>query len=231
MIAFPSTQPAEGPPATPSLPSNPAAWWYAQALALALLVGLDGLMAILIWLPFYCGLFGYLVAGLIAGGVSFRLARRARPLSRKQVLAGVLRISVLSLIASVCWEYGYISSTIGDPPKFAGLMNKAVRAGESPDRVARAAAREFRTRLASKYAPGGPLGYARWAVASGEMRIELDGTVETVSIGHRGFAWPARTAIGFLLTALGLWLGLESLRSRQAVSNVLAPGETYDEIE
>ncbi len=231
MIARQSIIQSDSPPSPDPINSNPSAWWSALAIAFVLLVGLDGVMAVLIWLPFYCGLFGFLVAGLIAGGVSFRVARRARPLSWKRVLAGVFLLAVLSTFVMVGWEFWYISSTIGDPPKFARLRNTAMRKGESPDGIGEAAARRFRERLAADHPPGGALGYARWAMGTGKMRLELDGASETVSIGHQGFAWPARTVIACLLTALGLWLSFESLRSSKAVTNVLAAGEAYEEID
>jgi len=202
------------------------------ALAFGLLVGLDWLLARLLWLPFYFGIFFFLVAGLIVGAVSFRVARGARTLTRGRIVRGALVLASLSTLVTVCWEYRFIAATAGAPPKFTDARNAALRAGRTPRDVVHQAAESFRAALAEGYPPGGVIGYVRWAISSGKMKIKVAGSTETVSIDdHRGLIWPIRTLVALLLMAIGLWLSYEPLRSPEPVSNVLAPGEAYEELD
>ncbi len=229
----PSDSPAgESQPIADWTPQRRKTWWSALALAFGLLVGLDWLLARLLWLPFYFGTFFFIVAGLIVGAVSFRVARGARPLARGRIVRGVLLLAILSSLVTTCWEYRFIVAGAGVPPKFTDARNAALRAGRSPTEVLWQAAESFRDGLADRFPPGGVVGYVRWAIASGEMRIEVGDSVETVSIAdHQGLIWPIRTLAALLLMAIGLWLSYEPLRSPQPVSNVLAPGEPYEEVE
>ncbi len=93
------------------------------------------------------------------------------------------------------------------------------------------ATRAFRGYLADEFPPGGVVGYARWAVDSGKMEINAFEYTENVTIAHQGIRWPLRTLAAFVLLALGLWLSFESLRSESPVSNIIAEGEEYEEIE
>lgn len=221
----------ESPPGAAHCPAARRGWYAALGLSVFLLLGLDWLLARLLWLPLFFGLFFFLVAGLIVGGVSFRAARAARPLTRRGILLGAFAVATVSTLATVGWEYVHISGTIGDPPAFAHARNAARRGGSPAKEVGRLATDRFKEQLAGNYPPGGPIGYVRWAVASGEMDLEVSGFTEKVSIDQRGLIWPLRTAAALLLTVAGLWLSFESLRSPMPISNVLAPGEEYEEID
>lgn len=229
----PSDSPiTESPPVADWTPHRRKTWWSALALAFGLLVGLDWLLARLLWLPFYFGIFFFLVAGLIVGAVSFRVARGARPLTRGRIVRGILLLAGLSSLVTICWEYRFITAGAGAPPKFTDARNAALREGRSPTEVLRQAAESFRDGLADHFPRGGVVGYVRWAIASGEMKIKVADSTETVSIGgHGGLVWPIRTLAAMLLMAIGLWLSYEPLRSPQPISNVLAPGEAYEEID
>ena len=95
--------------------------------------------------------------------------------------------------------------------------------------VKTAVTEEFETSLAKDYPPGGPLGYIRWAIAGGDMTLEVEGSKDKVAIGHTGIAWPIRTLVAAILLAAGLWASFESLRSASPITNILAPGEEYEE--
>ncbi len=229
----PSDSPTgESPPVSDWTPQRRKTWWSAQALAFGLLVGLDWLLARLLWLPFFFGIFFFLVAGLIVGAASFRVARGARPLTRGHIVRGVLLLASLSSLVTICWEYRFIVAGAGAPPKFTDARNAALREGRSPVEVLRRAAESFRDGLADQFPPGGVVGYVRWAIASGKMKTKVGDSTETVSIDdHGGLVWPIRTLAALLLMAIGLWLSWEPLRSPRPISNVLAPGEAYEELD
>lgn len=213
----------------PWTPQQARAWRSALLASFVLLGAAGFLLARLIWLPFYFGLFFFLVAGLLAGAISYRLARPARPLSQRRILWGVCLVGAASALLTVVWEYEHIAATIGDHPKFPEARNAAVKAGRPAAEITTLATARFQAALAAAYPPGGPIGYVRWAVGSGALDLEVQGCKDSVSISHHGLAWVLRTLTGFALLAAGLWASFESLRSPVPVSNILAPGEECQE--
>lgn len=203
--------------------------WFSGLLTAALILAvLSWLLARLIWLPFLFGLFFYLVAGLLAGAIAFRVAKAARPVPRGKILGGVVVITIMTVVASIVFEYRHFRDiALGDPPRFAAARNAVVASGGSLKELAVRASNAYQEALASQWSPGGTLGYARWSIASGSLPIEVDGQTEKVVSSHAGFLWPGRTLMGAVLIAAGLWAGLESLRSSTPVNNILPHGEEY----
>jgi hypothetical protein len=216
-------------PEPPWTSSRAKAWYGALLLSLVLLSAAGFLLARLIWLPFYFGLFFFLVAGLLAGAIAFRLARAARPVPHGRILRGIVGVSAASTLVVVLWEYDHFAATVGDQPKFPTARNAAVKAGRPPAAIKTLATEKFKAVLDRDYPPGGPVGYVRWALAGGDMRLEVEGCEDTASISQRGYVWTLRTLVGLVLLAAGLWASFESLRSAQPVSNILAPGEECQE--
>ena len=210
-------------------PEQGKQWRKAILLAVILLSTLGWLLAKLVWLPFYFGLFFFLVAGLLVGAAAFRFCHSARPISKRRLALGVCFVSLISILVVVCWEYQHIAGTRGGPPKFPRARNAAIAADRSPRSVQLTVADAFKDRLRADFAPGGVIGYVRWATASGEMEISLGDETETVSIPQSGWAWPIRTVGGLILLAMGLWFSLESLLVAERVTNILAPGEEAED--
>jgi hypothetical protein len=229
MTQDPALTPLPAPAVEPAWsPDRTRSWYAALLISFFLLIATGFLLARLIWLPFYFGLFFFLVAGLLAGALSFRIARAARPVPRGQILRGTALVAIGAALATLIWEYEHVAGTIGDS-KFAEARNAASKTGRPQAEIRTASTAGFRSALMKTYLPGGPVGYVRWAIKAGEMELEVQGCKDTVSISQRGYAWLARTLIGMVLLAAGLWASFESLRSARPVSNVLAPGEEYEE--
>jgi hypothetical protein len=224
---------------TPTAPVEEQAWtpWQKKAWRLALfasmaLLGLLGwLLARLLWLPLYFGLFFFLVAGLLVGAIAFRLARSARPIQRRRLLGGTLIVAIVTTLITIGWEYHHVADTAGIYPKFAPVYDAVARKGKDVDVVGVEATSAFKRELAAHYPPGGVLGYVKWAFDSGELQVDVFGHTEKISIEHRGYAWPIRTLAACLLVMGGLWLSFESLRSPSPVSNILPKGEEYEDFE
>ncbi len=222
-----STNPLHQP--DPSTDSNTRPWLLAQIQSLLLLAALGWLLARLVWLYYFFGLFFYLVAGLLVGALAFRTARAARPLTKSRLLRGIIMITLSATAITVTWEYRHFSATVGQPSKFADARNRAIQAGGSSRDIVQAASEEFEKQLSHDHAPGGVIGYVAWSVRSGKMPLTIDDTTETIINDHAGWVWPVRTLAGAVLLAVGMWFGLESLRSSIPVANVLRPGEEYSE--
>lgn len=227
----PPSCPSQPEPSSTGITAQPGRWRLALLLSLVMLVPLGWLMARLVWLPLYSGLFSFLVAGLLVGALTFRVAKPARPVSRGRILVGICLVAVGSTLVTVVWEYRNVAATVSGQTKFADARNAAVTAHRPVHEVESSAEREFVATLRRDYAPGGPIGYVLWATRVGQMDLVVRECSDTVGISHRGAVWPIRTLVGMLLLVAGLWLSFESLRSTVPVSNILAPGEEAEEEE
>jgi len=201
-------------------------------------VPLNWLLGSLLWLPYYSGLFGFLVEGLIAGAVAFRVASAARPVSKLNRIIGIALLVVFSINVLLLFEYHHFRNKIALPPKFVTTRNHIIRAQK--DESARVAAIEavetqaqqaFSNMLADNFPPANAYGYARWVTVTGLADIDVQGERERIEARHRGWIWPVRTGIGALLLALGFWLAFDALAQGEPVRNVLQPGESFDEID
>lgn len=203
--------------------------WVGFAVAQALLVCLCPLLARLIWLPFYFGLFFFLVGGLLVGAATFRLARPIRPIGRRPLIGGALVVGIVTFAVATAFEYRHFAYTVADPPKFATARNAVVRAGGSLREFEDRAADAFIREITKQYSSPGPLAYAMWTIKSGKMTLVVDGQSEAISTDHAGWTWLVRALAEILLLAGGLWSSIESLRSPTPVSNLIGPGEEYEE--
>jgi len=217
--------------AEPPAPRRGGAAWPAGLLVGAGVgVALTWLLARVIWLPAYFGVFFFLVAGMLVGAASFRIARSERPITTGRVISGVAVIALASTAASLIWEYRYRAATIGAPPKFGDARADALQRRRPVSDVESAATAAFRTFLREQYAPGGVIGYVKWAAHDGEVRLTLpDGFSDQTVLGQRRWAWVLRTVACCALFAAGLWYQLEALRSAQPTCNVLRPGEEAED--
>lgn len=193
------------------------------------LIPLCWLLARLIWLPMYMGLFFFLVAGLLVGAISFRLARPARPLARSRIIVGSAMVALLGAAAFCEFEYLNFVDTVGEAPRFADAKNAALLAGRTARSVEQSASDSFLIALRERYPPGKLIGYVRWAMSGLDLDLAVDSAQESIGLPHQGFRWVARTVCAWLLLAIGLNLSFDALRLGDRVSNILPPGEPYEE--
>ncbi len=227
----PPSCPGQPEPSSKESAAQTGRWRLALILSLVMLVPLGWLMARLVWLPLYSGLFSFLVAGLLVGALTFRVAKPARPVSTGHILVGISLVAVGSMLVTIVWEYRNVAATVSGETKFADARNAAVAARRPVHEVESSAEQEFLAALRRDHAPGGPIGYVLWATRVGQMDLVVRGCKDTVEISHRGAVWPMRTLAALLLLVAGLWLSFESLRSTRPVTNILAPGEEAEEEE
>ncbi|HPF41652.1 MAG TPA: hypothetical protein P5081_19465 [Phycisphaerae bacterium] len=219
-------------------PPYPAAFTWALGVAAVGLLLLDCILGALMWLPFFSGLLGFFIEGLIAGGIAFRVARAARPVPRRRLWSGILLLTAISMVGVVTAESFWFSWRIGRPPNFTTLRNVILKGEADETRrldaltsLSDESIAKFQAYLDGAYPPGGPYGYARWATALGVANIELRGETQRIEAGHRGWIWPIRTGIGAILLVIGLAMAFDALKFATPVRNVLLPGEEYEEIE
>ena len=213
----------------PEFRSGGRSWWLGLLASFLFLGALTWILARVVFLPYYMGLFFYQVGGLLAASVAFRIARPERPIKRRRLLFGAVLVAIAAWCVSICFEYHDRIEGIARGPEFYEAKVKALAKGGSAADVMDRVRNELREHLRSTYAPGGVLGYVRWVVASGEYTLTADGVTDTVRIAHRRRAWVLRSIASICLMACGLYMGLESLSSPTPVSNLLVPGEEADD--
>jgi hypothetical protein len=204
-------------------------WYAALLVASAGLVPLCWLLARLIWLPLYMGLFFFIVAGLLVGAASFRLASKARPIGRWRLIRGAAIVALVGGTAFLIFEYFHFAKTVGEAPHFAEAKNAALRSGRPARSVEAAASDEFQKELSLHRAPGGVLGYMRWAVSNDPMLLTVDSVRESIVLPHAGIRWLVRTIGALLLLGLGVYLSFDALRFGDRITNILKPGEPFEE--
>lgn len=200
-------------------------WLGAQVFALGALALLGWLLARLVWLYYFFGLFFFLIAGLLVGAFAFRVAKAARPIEKGRLIRGVLFVGLCSTLITVVWEFRHFADTVGQPPKFAEARNAATAGGRPSREVQDLAAQAFVKHLHTDFPPGGVVGYVMWAVREGQAKLTVNNVTEGIVIDHKGWVWIARTLAGAVLLLSGLWFSLESLRSPLPITNTLRPGE------
>lgn len=222
-------------PAAPPVGPRAAA---AVVAALVILIALGWLLARLVWLWFFFGLFFFLLAGSLTGALVFPILRPTRPVAKGTIVALCAFVAVAGWIPSVVWEHRFIVHSAGDVPHFSAARNALVAASQPAGLVDSRAEALFTQLLERDFAPGGLIGYVRWAVAKGSSELTLADLpvadhaafTDHVAIPHHGWRWPARAAVCVGLLFLGLWWQLVALRAPLPTSNLIDPDEA-DELE
>src|SRR5262249_3294681 len=180
------------------------------------------ILARVIWLPMYFGVFFFLVGGMLAGAVGFRVARRLRPLPTRRIVSSVATIGIVAVIVGLTFEYTYRAETIGEPPLFSEARADALKRRVSTHSILAGATNPLRSFLSSELPPGGPIGYLHWAATSGRVRLRLSGGFsDEVVLGHTRWTWIIRTLGAYGLFIAGLWYQFEALRAAAPTTNVL----------
>ena len=170
-------------------------------------------------LPFLLGVFFFALLGLIVGAIVFRVASPAAPYAMPAVLTCTTIV--------VLWTWGLaMFKESRDFPR-----DMAIIAADRSRDIGDVSAEEFREGIADgvraylreRYPPGGALGYARWALLSGEIpRGTLEGFRGSLRIQQAGVWWALRVVLS--LSLLGFGIGSQTFqlaaRGRDGESSV-----------
>lgn len=192
--------------------SSPARWWWATLVGTIVSLPLAWLLSYAAMLPFYLGLFFFMLFGLVIGAVTFRVAAPGRPYARSAVLAGT------TLMVGVCWTASLVKESWDFP---ADLANDAVRrvrntGGRSAEDYRAAVAEEVRAFLRDRYPPGGVVGYARWMLLEGKLeKGAIPSFDQTLRRSPARWGWAVRVVLsialfGFAVSSQTLALGRPS---------------------
>lgn len=204
-------------------------WWVSLAACFVVLAALTYVLARVVFLPYYMGLFFYQVAGLIAGSAGFRIARPDRPIRRARLFSGAVLVALAAWCVSIVFEYHDRVDGIARESEFYAAKLKAIEQGGSAADVMERVREGVRDHLRTEHSPGGVMGYVRWVVHSGELTLTVDGVTDTVRIAHRKKAWVIRSIASIGLMTTGLYMAFLALVSPTPVTNLLVPGEEAED--
>jgi hypothetical protein len=202
----------------------PRTRWIGWSLLIGLLVAIPSgwLLAYLAALPFFLGMFFFLLLGLMIGAVMFRVGSKApEPSARTLWMAGTA-VTAAALLISLWAEYQAL------PRSVEKRIRESYAGSFTPEMWAelRTGVRDFiPTELQNRYPPGGFLGYLRWAATSGKLdcpRISKAAAVE-YRMSQRGTVWAIRVALSLLMlewTIMSQLLGLRPSRRQDASGDV-----------
>jgi len=166
MVSGPTTSEAIRSTVSAASSRSQARWWSAMTVGTIVSLPFAWLLSYGALLPFYLGLFFFMLFGLFIGAATYRVASPGRPYPRLAILAGT------TLIVGVCWTLSIVKESRDFP---ADLAKDAVRrardiGGRSADDYRATVAGEVRAFLRERHPPGGVLGYFRWMLLEGEIR-------------------------------------------------------------
>ena len=168
-----TTEGSPGAPAADIAGPGSAAATKPKRWALAVLVGagaglpLGWLLCYGALLPFFLGLFFFLLFGLLLGAVIYRVGAPARPMPRGRLVLGTAVVAFVTWAVSIAVEGYDFPRQMAD--KAIGDHRKLPEGTATAEEFRRESAEQVARYLREHYAPGGVIGYIRWAVSSGRL--------------------------------------------------------------
>lgn len=222
---FPAPQ--KLPPAETSLhwesdvPGPTRRWWLGVGLAALLAIPLAWLLSYAAALPFYLGLFFFVLFGLIIGAVAFRVSAPGRPYAQFPLIMGTTFLVVLP------WGFSIVKEARDFPDDVARRASLRTRdIGErSVAEFRNAVASDVRSSLARRYGPTHVWSYIRWALTSGELKREDLPTLDkafSMPAAQTKAGWAFRVVASAALLAFGIASQTLLLRSptRKAIVEI-----------
>lgn len=188
-------------------------WWAGVATAGGVSLPLALLLSYAAALPFFIGLFFFVLFGLLIGAVAYRVAAPGRPYPQIQLVIGT------TVLVALVWGVSMVKESNDFPGDVADRAVQATRdiGDQSATQFRREVADDVRRFLAERYPPGGVTGYVRWVLTNGELK-RGDLTVVDRGIGvsaaQTRIWWAIRVVLSIAL--LGFGIGSQTLTLNQS---------------
>ncbi|MGB0716338.1 MAG: hypothetical protein ACPGXK_10695 [Phycisphaerae bacterium] len=197
---------------------NVARWWMGVVVAGAVATPLAWLLNFAASLPFFLGLFFFALFGLIIGATCYRVAKSGRPFSAATIWLGTTILIVGTWSLSIFLEGSQFAGVMAEEAiRLPSLDLKGEPVGQYRARVIG----EIDQYMSTNFAPGGFIGYVRWAIGSGVLP---DGSLPSVPKALRmpqsGPWWIGRVAVSIALLAFGVASQTLNLRFQQDPSRL-----------
>lgn len=188
-------------------------WWMAVVVGLAVSAPFVWLLSYGAALPYYLGLFFFVLFGLVIGAVMHRIAAPGRPYGRGALLTGTTIVVLAGWWGTIVFEArGFPSDMAEEASKMARRTINDVAAFRST------VTQDVRRYLREAYPPGGTFGYVRWILSSGELpKGDVKEFHRTFHAPQRRIGWAVRIVLSLALYAFGIGsqtLLLQSARER-----------------
>jgi len=161
-------------------------------------------------LPYFLGVFFFLLFGIVLGATMHRVASPGRPYRLTALVAGT------TIVVVVGWAGAVMIEGLEFPADMGMKAGRQTRERISDIHAYRAnVAQEVRRFLRTEHPPGGPLGYVRWIVTDGEIaKGELAEVDRTLRRSPRKAWWAVQMVLALGLFAFGV--GSQTLPLRSA---------------
>lgn len=177
----PVTKSLEQPIPVSDTPGPSGRWWWGIGVGSLVSLPLAWLLSYGAALPFFLGLFFFMLFGLMIGAAVYRVAAPGAPYAKLQLLLGTTFLVVLTFGTSL-WK-----EARDFPEDVARKVTSRTRdiGGRTAEEFRTAVANDIRALLADRYGPGSNWGYIRWVLTNGEINR---GDLPTV---EKGVSMPA----------------------------------------
>lgn len=192
-------------------------WWAAVAAGAAVSLPLGWLLSYGAALPFFLGLFFFILFGLLIGAVVFRVGLHARPVPSTRLKIGA------AVVVIVCWGLSMGIEVYQFPTdQGAAALTKIAPLpdGMNAESMKAHVAEFVRNTLRREYGSAGFVGYARWIIASSRMEFTVETMTKPVILQpsqHRWW-WAVRVLLCIVLLTFGVYTQLIPLTQSPVAS-------------
>ncbi|MFQ5491468.1 MAG: hypothetical protein ACE5GE_12170 [Phycisphaerae bacterium] len=178
-----------------------ARWMAAVAAGCLAALPIGWLLAFAALLPFYLGLFFFVLFGLILGAVVFRIGQPDRPLTRRRIVVGTACVVAVGWGTSLTTEARVFPSQVAEQ---AVMHYAKLPQGMNLKAFEEASTADVRRHLHENYAPGGLIGYVRWAVTSSRIDPPVGQLRKPFLSSQPRHWWLMRALLSCILLAYGV---------------------------
>ncbi len=198
------------------VPGPPGRWWFGVAIAASVGIPLAWLLSYAAALPFFLGLFFFMLFGLIIGAVAFRVSAPGRPYAKFPLIMGT------TFLVLLVWGFSLAKEARDFPADVA--RRASLRTRDLGDRSVadfrRAVASDVGSFLTQRYGRVQVWSYIRWVLTSGELKRgdlpTLNKAVVMPAAQSRGW-WAFRVVASAAL--LGFGISSQTLLLRSGARN------------
>jgi|CXWL01.1.fsa_nt_gi hypothetical protein len=187
----------------PDVPGPTRRWWVGVGVAALFALPLAWLLSYAAALPFFIGLFFFMLFGLMIGAAAFRVSAPGRPYATFPLVLGT------TLLVACTWGFSLVKEARDFPDDVARRVSLHTRdiGDRSVAEFRCAVASDVRAWLADRYGPGHVWGYVRWVLTNGELkRGELPTLNKAVSMPAAQISgwWAFRVVASVALLGFGV---------------------------
>jgi hypothetical protein len=220
----------KGLPATGSVqwltdvPGPTGRWWLGIVVAAIFAIPLAWLLSYAASLPFFLGLFFFMLFGLIIGAIAFRVSARGRPYAMFPLILGT------TFLVALVWSFSLVKEARDFPGDVARRVSLRTRdiGDRSLAEFRGAVAEDVRSFLASRYGPVQVWSYIRWVLTNGELKrgdLSILDKGVTMPAAQTKAWWAFRVVASAALLGFGISSQTLSLRA-PAKKEIVEPGQS-----